>query len=109
MPERCLFPRTGESVPCRRTDAPKLRRAGSLDKESGTKKILIDKITLKGTSYPTKLLIPSISKGFKRVLLEKISDMKCLPQQRTRLMNQMVCSRDTSITVVHEKSLVQIV
>ena len=32
MPERCLFPRTGESVPCRRTDAPKLRRTGSHDK-----------------------------------------------------------------------------
>lgn len=55
------------TVPCRRTDAYKLCRTGGLTREQGQKILLIDKITLKKASYPTKLLI----KVFYEVLIVK--------------------------------------
>ena len=57
MPERCLFPGTKElslaAGRTRTTFAEQVR----LTREQGQKILLIDKITLKKASYPTKLLI----------------------------------------------------
>lgn len=54
---RVSVSRNEGTVSCRRTDASKLCRTGGLTREQGQKILLIDKITLKKASYPTKLLI----------------------------------------------------
>lgn len=54
---RVSVSRNEGTVPCRRTDASKLCRTGGLTREQEQKIFLIDKITLKEASYPTKLLI----------------------------------------------------
>lgn len=58
---RVSVSRNEGTVPCRLTDASKLCRTGELTREQGQKILLIDKITLKKASYPTKLLIFVIS------------------------------------------------